>query len=351
MNNTNSLNWRQRYIEAAIKIIEGRQSIYQCLNEAEKFISSGKMDILNGDIRNKVWNDIGEFLFNHGLFSDCERINNHFLNMLNKYDPDLKISKGGVRYNLGIAQLNQKNYDGGIINILNSLSEDIEQYGELKASNMNAAKVRESFNIFTVSIIDLNFMSIFKLFMKMDVNKKTTTKEILNVLPSDADRFLLTKSINIFQNSVLFGSDIYSKVLMFDSLKSICLILENSLRIKGNGETLIPLIYSVFKNEKWLSEFKINKNLTSFRDPTKKGALTKFEIRLQNIENKKNNILSNLSKEDNFVLNAFLKSTLLRNYTAHLFDLNASIVQSTFNYINAFEIVMLSLLYSLHFQS
>lgn len=351
MRKTESSIWRPRDNEAIIKIVEGRQAIYQNLIEAENLISSGKIDLMNDDLRNEIWNEIGEFFFNHGLFTDCERINNNFLKILNLYDPTSKIPRGGVQYNLGIAQLNQRNFDEGIPNILKALIEDEKIHGKLKASNMHAAKVRESFNIFTVSIVDKNFMTILEKFIKLDASKKTATKDLLSILPTDADQFLLTKSINIFHN-ISFESDTYSKVLMFDNLKTICLILENSLRIKGKGDTLKPLIYNVFKNDQWLKYFKENANLTNFRDPTKKGALKKFEAQLMKIENKNfTNIPANLSSEEKFLIYAFLKSTLLRNLTAHLFDLNASILQNISDYQNAFEIVMLSLLYSLHFQS
>lgn len=351
MRKTESSIWRYRYNEAIIKIIEGRQTIHQTLIEAENLISSGKINLMKDNVRNEIWNEIGEFFFTHGLFSDCERLNKHFLKILNSYDSIFKIPRGGAQYNLGIAQLNQRNFDEGIPNILNALTEDEKTHGKLKASSMRASKVRESFNIFTVSIIEKNFMPIFNKFVKLDTNKKTNTKDLLSILPTDADRFLLTKSINIFHNSS-FGSDTYSKVLMFDNLKTVCLILENSLRIKGKGNTLIPLILNVFKNEQWLKYFEKNTQLTRFQDPTKKGALQKFEAQLMKIENKNfANIPTNLSNEEKFLIYAFLKSALLRNLTAHLFDLNASILQKISKYQNAFEIVMLSLLYSLHFQS
>jgi len=345
--------WRAAYREAEVKIVEGKIAISRCLSEAEELASRGKVDLSNKVVWKELWDGLGGFLYIEQLFPDCEKLNKDFVRLLDRHDPNRSIPRAPILYRLGIVQLNQGNYDEGILNILNALDEDERLYGREKASRKVAAQTRDYLRASTASMIDREYTSELRARVKLDNRKKTSTEDILNSLPTGAQLFL-SRSVNVV-HSVPFQADIYSRVLMFDNLKTLCLLLENSLKTRGRGLTLGYLIHSVFEGELWEKCFWDNMDLTSFRVPTvppTSGTLREFESQLMRIE-ARDYVRSSqsISGQDAFLVHAFLKSTLLRNMTAHLFDTNASILRDVSTYKDAFRAVMLSLLYSLHYQS
>ena len=129
---------------------------------------------------------------------------------------------------------------------------------------------------------------------------------------------------------------------MLDNLKNLCLVLESNLKrrsgLTGRKYVLSRLITDIFAKEKWQKHFVDNKDLTSY------NGIKDFQVKLEKIENLK---ASGKSKID-FITNAFLTATLVRNFTAHYVHEGLDILKDSKKYDSVFAREIFAILYSLH---
>jgi len=103
---------------------------------------------------------------------------------------------------------------------------------------------------------------------------------------------------------------------------------------------LSRLITDIFAKEKWQKYFVDNKDLTSYND-TKD-----FQAKLEKIKNLK----ASGKSEIDFITNAFLTATLVRNFTAHYMHEELDILKDSKKYDSVFAREIFALLYSLYYQ-
>jgi len=110
-----------------------------------------------------VWNQLGVHFLHNKMYLDALIICEHMLHTISNVESkqDVSIHKGLPLHNLGVTQVNLKNYDEGIPNILRAYEEDIETLGQSEAEKQLAYKVKEGLFDFVSRVVDNNFLKEF----------------------------------------------------------------------------------------------------------------------------------------------------------------------------------------------
>lgn len=293
------------------------------------------------EIEASVWNDLGLYFLNNGMFLDGLKIYEHMLRTIPKVEgaKSVTIHKGLPLHNMGVAQINLRNYDEGIPNILRAYEEDIDTYGETEAEKMLASRVVEGIFAFISKVVDNNYLGEFN--RQSGLNVKNAMTLIRNM--NEAEKLFFVKTINS-KKLVTFHDDIYTRVTMFDNLKNLCLLLESNLRRRSKRTNLLPgLITNIFQKEPWEKYYEANKTLKNF-DRT--SAVADFEQKLEKIEK-----LKAASKTDiDFTVANFLTISLVRNFTAHYLNEKLNVLSDPKKYDRVFAREIFAILYSLYYK-
>jgi len=314
-------------------IFETRKAIDSCLEDKRSEIFHSVSELKGDELDVSVWNDLGLFFLEHHMNENAELIYRHMLNVAFEVERRInkRIHKGLPLYNMGVAQINMRNFDEGIPNILRAYEEDILKFGEEKAKEKLASKLKEGFLEFISKVIDNNYLKEFNTTSKLNI--KTSYDLIANM--NEVEKLFLAKIITS-KKLVTFHDDAYTKVIMFDNLRNLCLMLEWNLKRRSNRkDSLSLLIPKVFSFEKWAPYFKSIKLKTY-------SSISEFESKLDQIE--KTNPLSNTA--DNFILQNFFTTTLVRNFTAHYLDEKITLLSDPQKYDRTFAREIYALLYT-----
>jgi len=244
----------------------------------------------------------------------------------------IDIHKGLPLHNIGVAQINLRNYDEGIPNILKAYEEDIKSLGSAKAEKQLAYRVKEGLFDFVSRVIDNNYLREFN--NQSGLKVKETISLMQNM--DEAEKLFFAKTVNS-KKLVAFHDDIYTRVTMFDNLKNLGLLLESNLKRRSHRTEQLPgLITNIFK-ESWKKDYEASKALTSY------SSVADFESKLETIEKLK----PSGKPIDDFVTSNFLTITLVRNFTAHYLNEKLNILSDSKKYDRVFAREIFSILYSL----
>lgn len=293
------------------------------------------------EIEAPVRNDLGLYFLNNGMYLDGLKIYEHMLQTIPKVEAakSVTIHKGLPLHNMGVAQINLRNYDEGIPNILKAYEEDIDTFGEAEAEKMLASKVVGGLFDFISKVVDNNYLGEFNRQSGLNVKNTITLMQNMNA----AEKLFFVKIVNS-KKLITFHDDIYTRVAMFDNLKNLCLLLESNLRRRSKRTDLLPgLIINIFHKEPWKKYYEAYKNLKNF---DRKNAVADFEQNLEKIEK-----LKAAGKPDiDFVVSNFLTTVLVRNFTAHYLNEKLDILSDRVKYDKVFAREIFAILYSLHYR-
>lgn len=323
------------------RIIEIRKAIDESLLLQEKNISLKDINGTNKkEIDALVWNGLGTFFLYNGMYLDALKIYEHMLQTVWRTESNkgVSIHKGLPLHNIGVAQINLRNYDEGIPNILRAYEEDVETFGQTNAEKMLASRVAEGLYKFVSKVVDNNYLTEFNRYSGLNIKNTITLMQNMN----EAEKLFFAKIINS-KKLVTFHDDIYTRVTTFDNLKNLCLLLESNLRRRSKGTDLLPgLIINIFQKEPWEKYYETNKALKNF-DRT--SAVADFEQKLEKIAK-----LKAAGKPDiDFVVSNFLTTVLVRNFTAHYLNEKLKILSDPKKYDEVFAREIFAVLYSLHY--
>lgn len=329
---------KEKLKDIVYKTFETRKAIDECLREKEQAIYLRDIkDTTKKEIDASVWNDLGLFFLHNRMYLDALKIYEHMLQTISELESQqsVAIHKGLPLHNIGVAQINLKNYDEGIPNVLKAYEEDIEIFGSTRAETQLAYKVKQGLFDFTSRVIDNNYLKEFNKLSRLNVKNTSSLMENMD----EAEKLFFAKIVNS-KKLIAFHDDIYTRVTMFDDLKNLCLILESNLkRRSGRTDYLPKLITNIFSNEEWTKYFEANRTLTSY------NSIADFENKLKSIESLK---VSSKS-EVNFITSNFLTTSLIRNFTAHYLTEKLDLLQDQNRYDGIFAREIFSILYSLAF--
>ena len=338
--------WKKNFDDARKLINQARQTIEHTLNDIDASMISGEVDIREHAIDASIWNDIGGFFVTRGMPSDAELLYKRMLDTEIAVENKQKglLHKGMALYNLGISQINQKNFDEGVPNVLDAFEEDVRQVGERQARFLLAHRLKEGLLVFISSYLDEHFLKT----LKQNVGDKDlqgySSLDLLKIL-DEPEKFFVCKIVNT-KAIARFRTDMYTRVVLFDNLRNVCLLTELVLKKNGTKVTLGGLVPEIFSKltEKWVDVFKNNVKLTRFDDPQSQlPPIKQFEVNI-------NKVMANAFHPDtglNHLARIFLGTVLLRNYTSHFFDEYLPLLQDRKKYEKCFEVSMHALLYSL----
>lgn len=287
------------------------------------------------EIEASLWNELGLYYLNNRMYLDALMIYEHMLQTILKVQKDqsVDIHKGLPLYNMGVAQINLHNYDEGIPNILKAYEEDVATLGKAEAEKQLAHKVKEGLIDFTSRIIDNNFLKEFS--ARSGVSAKNTISLLQNM--DEVEKLFFAKVINS-KKLVTFHDNMYTRVVMLDNLKNLCLILESNLkRRSGRTDMLFGLIVNTFKKEEWRKHFMNNACFIRYK------TLKDFQDKIDKMER------THFSKEPevDFTTRNFLTTTLVRNFTAHYLNERLDVLEDSKKYDSIFAREVFSILYSL----
>jgi len=331
-------------LEAIVRdIFEVRKRIDACLRDKATRVLAEGPSSKDNDLNASVWNDLGLFFLHNRMWGDAELVYRHMLETAIKVEDRWgNVHKGLPLYNMGIAQINQKNFDEGIQNVLRAYEEDERKLGRDAAKKELAFRLKEGFLEFTSHVVDSNYLAKFKAEAGALASGIGTTWDLMANM-DDPEKLLFAK-IMTSKKLVSFHDDIYTKVVLFDNLKNTCLILESNLRGRSKiKDGLSNIISTVFRQEPWRSRFETERNrgergLLSYVD------LSDFESKVKQIE-----LISQIGPPYDFVLRNFLMATLVRNFTAHYIEEKINILNDPIRYESVFERVLFALLYALSY--
>jgi len=251
-----------------------------------------------------------------------------------------KLHKGLALYNLGISQLNQKNYDEGISNVLSAYQEDKRTYGNKKAETLFAKRLDVTFTSEVNNILDSKYYSALKKLYPRSSNLMYSISDLTSAL--DRSERLLLMRILISNTTTPFRKDTNTQVILFDNLKNIFLLIEVVLKKRWNG-TLGPLVDKMFNNKKWNKPNSTEIRLRRFNRVPGPPPLKQFESNFLNIHR-----MQHGRNEGKFLIRLFLQTVILRHYTAHFFDDYKPILHSKKLYNSLFRFAIYALIYSLN---
>jgi len=328
--------------EIITRTFETRKFIDESLRLQEQNITFADIEgTEKKEIEASVWNDLGLYFLNNGIYLDALRIYEHMLQTIPKVESakSMAIHKGLPLHNMGVAQINLRNYDEGIPNILKAYEEDIDTFGEAEAEKMLASKVVGGLLNFISKVVDNNYLSEFNKQSGLNVKNTITLMQNMN----EAEKLFFAKTVNS-KKLVTFHDDIYTRVTMFNNLKNLGLLLESNLRRRAKRADYLPkLITNIFQHEPWKKYYEANKALKSYDG---KKAVADFEQNLEKIEK-----LKAAGKPDiDFTVSNFLTISLVRNFTAHYLNDKLNVLNDPRRYDRVFAREIFAILYSLYYK-
>lgn len=332
--------WDQKINQIRNNIFQTYKNIGDLLEDIELAMTSGVVRIEDHIIDDSIWNGLGLFFFNLEDFSVSETVYSHMLRTIQRFT-DRRLHKGLALYNLGVSQINSKNFDDGIPNILLAYEQDVERMGKIRARKFFANKLKDTFLDYEINFIESNYLNkLRKLFPNSSIST-LLAQDLFKVL--DESEMLLLMKIIVSITVRSFNKDDYSKLTRFDSLKNIYLLIEIVLK-KRQKKTLAHLVDDMFTREKWLSPSLQEKKLRRF-DTGPNSPIKQFNINLKNIRD-----MNFYGNEQKFLVRIFLLTVLMRNYTAHFFDEYHQLLNDRNIYSSLFESAIYALLYCLRFR-
>jgi len=326
------VDWNSRVIKDIERLFGALKSIEISLITKEKQIVD-EFKVKSHEIDSTVWNDYGIWFLRNGDFSSAELVYKRLLDLekiLTEKDPELH--KGLPLYNMGIAQIKQRNFDEGIQNILRAYEEDIRTHGKAKAQEMLAFKLKEGLSNFISKAVDNNYLPEFN---RMHSPTAKSTSDLMKNM-EEAEELLFLKTINSTK-SLGFHDDIYTKVVLLDNIKNLAMLIEYNIRRRSKRKVHLSEADEVFPTSKWAGHFRAYRTLTSYKN------IPDFEGNMDGIKK----LTPSGDPATNFFLRNFLTAALIRNFVAHYLDENLQILSSEVNYNEAFNRVVHALLYTL----
>jgi hypothetical protein len=212
-----------------------------------------------------------------------------------------------------------------------------------------------SFLIFNV---DTNYFATLVTNLPTNSISANTLASLFSKLQEDEQLFLAR--IFISYKTIPFRNDTYSKIIRYDNLRNIYLLIELLLkRRKGatlskKKETMGWFVSDIFANEQpWESMYKKNIGLSNFNKDTSPGSsLDQFKANFNVLFYRTNALvippsLGRHNSEDEFLARFFLLAVLMRNYTSHFFDDYAPILDNQSIFQSLFNAAVHILIYSL----
>ena len=159
---------------------------------------------------------------------------------------DRKLHKGLALYNLGISQINSKNFDDGVPNILLAYEQDVDRMGKIRARKLFANKLKDTFLEDVTNFIESNYLNKLRRLFPNSPILTLRAQDLFEVL--DESEMLLFMRVIVSITVRSFSNDAYSKLTRFDNLKNIYLLIEIVLK-NGQKKTLSPLVDDMFTRE------------------------------------------------------------------------------------------------------
>ena len=328
-------------VETLGQILESRKRIQGLLDNK---VSSVQFKDIEGsskkEIDASIWNELGLWFLSNQMFLDAANIYQHMLNTILKIEKEkgIVIHKGLALHNLGVAQLNMKDYDEGIPNILRAYDEDVEILGKTKADDSLANQVKEGLIAFTSLVIDGNYLKWFN--KETDLSVSDTFSLLKNM--DETEKLFFTKTVNS-KMLVAFHDDVYTRNAMLDNLRDLALLLESNLKRRSGRNRYLPDSITALFSEEWTKHFEANKKLKDFDN---KRAVESFRDNINAIAKLKS---SGKPKVD-FLTNSFLTIALVRNFAAHFVVDNLDILKNKAEYDEVFAKEVAAILYSLNYK-
>lgn len=326
--------------DVATHALEMKKGLSECLAKEEQRLQSLRTPV-SGEVDASGWGDLGLYFWTNRMYQETIVTFSHMLGTISRLEKKFgHVHKGLPLYNMGIAQISLANFDQGIPNVLKAFEEDKLKLGEIAAKKELAYRLKDNLLDFTSRIVDNNYLKEFTTSSGLAVN------HILDLLANmeETEKLFFAKIVNS-RELVDFHDDAYTKVVLFDNLKNLCLILESNLRRRKRVNGLLPqLVVSVFSKERWAGFFdserkKSSAGLTGYSD------VRDFNSKVKTIET-----YSPIGTEsEDFHLKNFLTATLIRNFTAHNLDESIEVLKGPQEYGNAFSRVLWSLIYALQY--
>lgn len=303
----------------------------QYLDILSSEIDKGNININDNIYDASYWNDIGVMFLRNASFSDAEKVFNHMINFIKDKEKTLgELNKGLAYYQLGISKLVQKNYDEGVPHILDSIKEDIKKVGVDKSKSLYASKFNKEIMFNLGKIIDADYMPIIK--------------TCINTFPNDSNNYLhkINESEKMFFYKILilpdyieFSENIYTKNLLFNRLRELCLMFEHVLRKYPHSHgNLGDLISNAFSSKPWFRLYNSNSK--------------KFDT-IPEFQNKLNSYINAVINNENLFISTIISQThLLRNYMSHYYDQYPTLLSNKSLYENCAHRIIYGILYSLY---
>jgi hypothetical protein len=320
-------------------VSEGRRRIAELLDEIYKSIENVEIKIDDHVIDSSVWNNLGFSFYFEKAFLDMQAVYSHMLRTIQKIEKkeNRRIHKGLALFNMGIAQTNIGNMEHGITNILLAKDEDSKTFGNL-ASSKPASQLFIDYVNNIAKEIGTNYSSIMQANLK---NPLHDSSAIIGVLELGEQLFL---SRILRARSTEFLGDISTRTTLFDALRDLCLLIEEFLRRKsGKPNMLGGLILNIFGTQAWITATNFKKLVTD-KKVTSASSSKDFDKKLSRI-------LSTTFDKDNekdFLMKIFLTCVLVRNFTAHNFDLSISVLSKKSQYDSVSNHITYGLLYCMN---
>lgn len=256
-------------------------------------------------------NGYGIFLINNCRYQEAEIFYTQCLNIIKYFEISHKIilSKGMPLVNLGISQIGLGKIEEGVSNIISSFNNDKKYY-----ENPEYEKFYLQFEnqiIDKVLFLFINDESVNDYSEKYRDFIKSLGYKIENRL----FQFLILNKIYSSYNSYKNNNDISSKLVLFNTLRDQCLLIEQILRdlgVKGDHYT------NLLQSEEMIKNY----------DNIKSNDITEFNSNLENL-------LSLKDGEEKI----FKLSLCIRNFNNHHFDISSKVL-----YDNISEIIKLTII-------
>jgi tetratricopeptide (TPR) repeat protein len=330
--------WENKILQIRNSIIQSARDMGILLQDIEQTMLTGTVNIEDHIVDDSIWNALGLFFVNRRDYSASETVYRHMLESIDKINTR-KLHRGLALYNLGISQINTKNFDEGIPNVLAAYEEDVNRIGKTRARKLFANKLKDGFLNEMYNTIDSNyFKKLIKSFPKSFL-LRFEVPHLIDLL-DESERLFLMKVI-ISHDVTPFRKDTYTKVLLFDNLKNIYLLIEIVLKKKNVG-MLGKLVDDMFTGQNWCKASSQAKQLTHFDRGPNRDPVLQFKINFKQILK-----MTHYRNEQKFLVKLFLVTVLMRNYTSHFFDDYRQILHNRNTYSFLFESAIYALLYCL----
>jgi hypothetical protein len=363
MANANSIQEINHLItEAKRRIFSSFQECQIIIEKIDNIMENNVENIEYHVINNSIWNDLGLFFMNKANdYCLSQKTYRHMLKTICKIEVSrgITLHKGLALFNLGLSQIRMNNFDEGIPNVLEAYEEDIKNAAlSSKANKLSASLLKDDIISFLISNVDANYFATLVANLPTNSISTNTLASLFSKLQEDEQLFLAR--IFISYKTIPFRNDIYSKIIRYDNLRNIYLLIElllkrrKSTTLPKKKETLGWFISDVFANEQpWESIFSANIGLSNFnKNSNPLSSLTQFVSNFNSLYNRTIALAippsaQGFNREDEFLARFFLLAVLMRNYTSHFFDDYAPILNNQKTYQSLFSSAVHMLIYSL----